>query len=62
MGDYPLSETEFGYLTQGYINLNYDKKQKVQKNINDLLQQKSSNKKGRFEHKCPFLIENECCV
>ena len=61
-GNYPISQTEFAYLTQGYIKLEYNKKQIVQRNIKELLLQKSKNKGKRFEHKCPFLIDNECCV
>lgn len=61
-GNYPFSQVEFAYLTQGFLNLNDEKKQIVQKNIKELLQQKSNFKGERFEHKCPFLINNECCV
>lgn len=61
-GDYPFSQIEFAYLTQGYINLDDKKKQIVQNNIKELLLQKTKFNGERFEHKCPFLINNECCV
>lgn len=61
-GDYPFSQIEFGYLTQGFIKLCDNKKQIVQNNIKELLLQKSHFKGERFEHKCPFLIDEECCV
>ena len=61
-GDYPFSQIEFAYLTQGFINLDNKIKQIVQNNIKELLQQKQNSKEQRFEHKCPFLINNECCV
>ena len=61
-GDYPLSQIEFGYLTQGYINLDYKTKKIVQQNIKELLLQKTNQNKQKFQHKCPFLINNECCV
>lgn len=61
-GNYPLSQIEFGYITQGFIELEDDKKQIVQNNIKELLQQKSNFTGERFEHKCPFLIDEECSV
>jgi len=61
-GDYPFSQLEFAYLTHGYLELPYDKRIIVQQNIKDLLAEKSKYKGERFEHKCPFLIEKECCV
>ena len=61
-GDYPFSQTEFAYLTQGFINLEDSKKQIVQKNIKELLRQKAEFSGKRFEHQCPFLIVGECCV
>lgn len=61
-GDYPFSQLEFTYLTEGFIKLPSEKKQIVQKNIQYLLEQKKHFKGERFEHKCPFLINDECCV
>lgn len=61
-GEYPFSQLEFSYLTQGFIDLPDDKKIQVQKNIRRLKKEKAENKKERFEHKCPFLIDGECCV
>jgi len=62
IGDYPFSHLEFSYLTQGYINLPNDKKRIIQQNIKKLLKEKEEFKGKRFEHKCPFLIDNECSV
>lgn len=61
-GDYPYSQLEFTYLTQGFINLPNDLKLIIQKNIQKLLEEKQSYKGERFEHKCPFLINDECSV
>lgn len=61
-GEYPYSQMEFAYLTQGFINLPEDKKIIIQNNIKNLIEEKQKNKNIRFEHKCPFLIENECSV
>lgn len=61
-GNYPFSQTEFAYLTHGFINLDDEKKIIVQNNIKELLQEKKNFTGQKFEHKCPFLIDNECCV
>ena len=55
-GDYPFSVDEFRYLTKGYISLPNDKKTIVQNNIDEII------KSGQKNYKCPFLIDNECCV
>lgn len=55
-GDYPMSQLEFRYLTQGYINLPTDKKILVQNNMKKIT---SENQK---DYQCPFLINNECCI
>ena len=61
-GDYPFSHLEFLYLTEGFINLPENKKILVQQNIRKLLLDKQEYKGERFEHVCPFLINDECCV
>lgn len=61
-GDYPYSQLEFAYLTQGYINLPENKRILVQQNIRNLTYDKKEFKGERFEHVCPFLINGECCV
>lgn len=61
-GDYPLSQIEFAYLTQGFLLLDETKKNIVQQNIQRLRKEKENSKEKRFEHICPFLINNECCV
>lgn len=61
-GDYPFSQLEFAYLTDGYIKLPSNTKILVQQNIRNLLYDKKEYKGERFEHKCPFLINDECCV
>lgn len=61
-GDYPFSQVEFGYLTQGFLGLPPEKKSIVQQKIASLIKQKKDFKGKRFEHECPFLINNECSV
>ena len=61
-GDYPFSQIEFAYLTQGYINLPENTKILVQQNIRNLKMDKKEFKGERFEHVCPFLINGECRV
>lgn len=61
-GEYPLSQIEFAYLTSGFIKLKPEKKIIVQNNIRQILEEKKLKKNERFEYKCPFLIDNKCCV
>lgn len=61
-GEFPYSQLEFTYLTEGFINLSNDEKRIVQNNIKNLLAEKEKFKGERFEHTCPFLINNECSV
>ncbi len=51
-GDYPLSQTEYEYLMQGYIKLDNNTKKTVQHNIKNIV-------KGGA---CPFLINKQCSV
>ncbi len=62
-GNYPFSQLEFWYLTQGFLSLSENTKILVQQNIRRIILDKKEYKgKERFEHVCPFLINNECCV
>ncbi|MBD5401499.1 hypothetical protein HDR58_01680 [bacterium] len=61
-GEYPFSQLEFAYLTKGFINLSENRKILVQQNIRNLVMDKKEFNGERFEHKCPFLINNECSV
>lgn len=51
-GDYPLSDIELEYLMQGFMQLEPEKKIRIQNNINNMI-------KGEV---CPFLINDECSV
>lgn len=62
-GDYPYSQIEFAYLTQGFLNLPENTKILVQQNIRNLKLERKENKKNkRFEHVCPFLINKKCVL
>lgn len=60
-GNYPCSQTEFAYLTKGFINLSGDTKKIVREKIQNLLKEKTKTS-GEFSHECPFLINKECCI
>jgi Fe-S-cluster containining protein len=64
LGEYPLSRIEFEYLKEAIPSLSDENKKIVFSRIKKLnkLAQKSKNKDKRFEHCCPFLINNECCI
>lgn len=51
-GDYPLSQIELEYLMQGFVALDNETKQKIQKNVQNM-------EKGGA---CPFLVNKMCSV
>lgn len=61
-GEYPYSQLEFSYLTQGFISLPPNTKILVQQNIRNILMDRRESKEEIFEYVCPFLINGECCV
>ena len=61
-GDYPFSQLEFAYLTQGFLSLPPELKIKVQHNIRQYQTERKYFKEERYEHQCPFLINGECRV
>ncbi len=61
-GNYPLSQLEFAYLTKGFINLPDEIKRKVQIAIKELQKEKEQTNSKTFEHRCPFLVDDECVV
>ena len=65
-GEYPFSQLEFSYMTEGFINLPEKTKIIVQQNIMKLLLDKKDwqkkHKNERFEHICPFLVNNKCSI
>jgi Fe-S-cluster containining protein len=62
IGDYPFSQLEFSYLTKGFLNLPTENKKLVQRNILEIIEKKKTFNGKIFQYKCPFLIDNECCV
>jgi len=56
-GEYPLSELEYVNLMLAYERLDNGLKDKINKNISNLL---SSERKKM--HACPFLVDNKCSV
>lgn len=59
--EFPYSTLEMQYLMHGYINLDISTKEKINKNIETLKQEKSKHT-GKFFYSCPFLIDNVCSV
>lgn len=62
IGEYPFSWIEMGYLMEAFVESPENIKQQIKINIKELKQQKQNFKGERFEYKCPFLINNSCCV
>ena len=61
-GEFPCSQLEFAFITKGYLSLDEKTKILVQQNIRNLLLDKKEFKGERFEHTCPFLLNDECTI
>lgn len=53
-GDYPFSRLEMEYLMAGFVTLPKEIQDKVRENVKEA--------KGKKEYKCPFLIDDLCCL
>ena len=60
-GEYPFSRLEAEYLMAGFPQLQPEIQNQIKNNIKYLLRQKSECK-GRFLHRCPFLIDKKCVL
>lgn len=61
-GDYPCSNLEFECLQLGFYPVDAETKNIVQQNINKLKEEKANFSGKKFMHRCPFLVNNRCCV
>lgn len=59
VGDYPFTQLEMMYLMEGFKALPNDIKVIVK---NSLMQTKNNRVSTHLFYKCPFLINNRCCV
>lgn len=59
VGDYPFTQLEMMYLMSGFKSLPDYLKKQVSDNIFSIKQNRFSM---HLYYKCPFLIENKCCV
>ncbi len=63
IGQYPYSEIEFKYLLYGSLNLTKEQVALIDKHIAEIKkQQQDCEDKDKFKYRCPFLIDNRCCV
>lgn len=56
IGQYPFSRLELEYLMSGFVELPFGVKHKIKEEIKRLKKEKPK------WYKCPFLIDNMCCV
>lgn len=62
-GQYPFSELEFKYILYGSLNLTPEQVAIIDKNTNEIKkQQRECEDREKFMYRCPFLIDNRCCV
>ena len=59
IGDYPFTELEMHYLFEGFKSLDIQKQAHVR---NSIARIKKNRVSVHLYYKCPFLINNECCV
>ncbi len=59
---FPYSLMEITYLLEGYKNLDKTTQTAVEENIIKILEAKRNFCGAKFQHDCPFLINNECSV
>lgn len=66
LGQYPMSAIEFDYVEKALVSLPKNTKNIVTKRINKLKKEYekhiNKNKSKNFEHACPFLVNNLCCI
>jgi len=62
-GQYPFSELEFKYLLYGSLNLKPEQIAIIDENIVQIKkEQRECEDVAKFMYRCPFLIDNRCCV
>ena len=62
-GQYPFSELEFKYILYGSLNLTKEQLATIDKNIGVIKEeQRNCEDVSKFMYRCPFLIDNKCCV
>ena len=62
-GQYPFSELEYRYLLHGAMDLRPELLTLIEMNIASIKEQKKDcENEADFLYRCPFLIENRCCV
>lgn len=59
---FPYSLTEVKYLLSGFLKLDKEKQDKVEENLQKIVQKKKQFKGKKFRYDCPFLIDEGCCV
>ena len=63
---FPYTQIEMQYLITGVLSLSADLREKVEENLNKILEEhkihKQKKRKSKFKYDCPFLIDNVCSV
>lgn len=59
---FPYSLTEIKYLLEGFIKLEKSTQDKVEENLQKIVQKRKKYKGKKFRYDCPFLIDDVCCV
>lgn len=63
---FPYTQIEMQYLITGVLTLSPDIRDKVEENLNKVIEEHKihikKKRKSKFVYDCPFLIDNVCCV
>lgn len=61
-GQFHYSQIEITYLLTGYMKLDKETQNIIDKNIEKIIEEKKIFKGKTFKYNCPFLIDNVCSV
>lgn len=59
---FPYSLLEIKYLLLGFLKLDASVQEKVENNLQKVVEKKKKYRGKKFKYDCPFLIDDVCCV
>ena len=59
---FPYSLLEMKYLLTGFVLLDKETQQKVENNLQEIVNKRKKYKGKKFKYDCPFLVDDKCSV
>ena len=59
---FPYSLLEIKYLLTGFVLLDKETQQKVENNLQEIVNKRKKYKGKKFKYDCPFLVDDKCSV